>query len=152
MSLTDRKKRTLPRQFCCCCSFAKSCPTLCDPVDCSRPGFPVHHHLPEFAQIHVHWTSDALEPSHPLPPSHFAFNLSQHQRLFQWVSSLHQMAKVLELQHQSFQWIFRTDFLYSWLLWSLCNPRDSQGSSPTPSWKASILLCSPFFIWLWEKP
>ena len=113
MSLTDQKKRTPPRQCCCCCSLAKSCPTLCDPVDCSRPGFPVHHHLPEFAQIHVHWSSDALEPSHPLPPSHFAFNLSQHQGLFQWVSSSHQVAKVLEfqLQHQSFQWIFRTEFL-----------------------------------------
>ena len=81
---------------------------LCDPIDCSKPGFPVLHHLLEFAQTHVHWVSDAIQPSHPLsPPSPSALNLSQHQGLFQWVSSSHQVAKVLELQlqHQSFQWI-----------------------------------------------
>ena len=86
---------------------------LRDPTDCSTPGFPVHHQLPELAQTHVHWVCDAIQPSHPLwSPSPPAFNLSQHQGLFQWVSSLHQVAKVLELplQHQSFQWIFRTDF------------------------------------------
>ena len=83
-------------------------------MDCNTPGFPVHHQLLEFAQTHVHQVSDAIQPSHPLlSPSPPAFNLSQHQGLFQWVSSLHQRAKVLEfqLQHQSFQWIFRTDFL-----------------------------------------
>ena len=86
----------------------------CDPMDCSTPGFPVHHQLPELAHTHVHQVSDAIQPSHPLSsPSPPAFNLSQHQCLFQWVSSSHQVAKVLEfqLQHQSFQWIFRTDFL-----------------------------------------
>ena len=91
-----------------------SCVWLCDPMDCSMPGSPVFHHLPEFAQTHVHWVGDAIQPSHTLlPPSPPAFNLSQHQRLFQWVGSLHQEAKVLELQlqHQSFQWIFRVDFL-----------------------------------------
>ena len=73
-----------------------------------------HHQLPELTQTHVHWVSDAMQLSHPLlslyPPT---FNLSQHQSLFQWVSSSHQVAKVLEfqLQHQSFQWIFRTNFL-----------------------------------------
>ena len=85
-----------------------------DPMDCSEPGLPVHHQLLEFIQTHVHWVSDAIQPSHPLSsPSPPAFNLSQHQGLFQSVSSLHQAAKVLEfqLQHQSFQWIFRTDFL-----------------------------------------
>ena len=90
------------------------CPTLCDPVDCSMPGFPVYHQLMELAQTHVHCFSDAIQTSHPLlTPSPPTFNLSQHQGLFQWVSSLHQVAKVLEfqLQHQSFQWIFRTDFL-----------------------------------------
>ena len=67
---------------CCCCSVAKSCPTLCDPMDCSMPGFPVLHCLPEFAQTHVHWVSDANQPSHPLPPpSPFAFTPSQHQGL-----------------------------------------------------------------------
>ena len=77
-------------------------------------GFPVHHQLPEFTQTHVHWVSDAIQPSHPLSsPSPPAPNPSQHQGLFQWVSSLNQVAKVLEfqLQHQSFYWIFRTDFL-----------------------------------------
>ena len=83
------------------------------PMDCSTPGFPVHHHLPELPQTHVHWVSDAIQPSHPLSSPSPAFNLSQHQCLFQWVSSSHQVAKVLELQlqHQSFQWIFRADFL-----------------------------------------
>ena len=95
-------------------SVAQSCPTLCEPMDCSTPGFPVHHQLLEFTQTHVHWISDAIQPSHPLlSPSPPAFNLSQNQGLFQWDSSLHQVAKVLEFQlpHQSFQWTFRTDFL-----------------------------------------
>ena len=73
----------------CYCSFAKSCLTLCDPMDCSMPGFPVLHHLPEFAQTQIHWVDDAIQPSHPLlSPSPPAFNLSQHQGLFQWVGSL----------------------------------------------------------------
>ena len=95
-------------------SVPQSCPTLCDPVDCSMPGFPVHHQLLELAQAHVYQISDAIQPSHPLSsPSSPAFNLSQHQGLFKWVSSSHQVAKVLEFQlhHQSFQWIFRTDLL-----------------------------------------
>ena len=80
-------------------------------MDCSTPGFPVLHYLSEFAQTHVHWVSDAIQPSHPLsPPSPPALSPSQHQGLFQWVSSLHQVVKVLELQHQSFQWIFRVYF------------------------------------------
>ena len=98
----------------CCCSFTQSGLTLCNPMDCSMPSFPVLHHLPEFAHTHVHWVSDAIQPPHPLsPPSPPALNLSQHQGLFQWVSSSHQVAKIQEfqLQHQSFQWVFRTDFL-----------------------------------------
>ena len=94
----------------CCFSVSKSCPTVCDPMDCSTPGFPVLHYLLEFAQTQVHWVSDAIQPSDPLSsPYPATFNLSQHQGLFQWISSLHQVAKVLELplQHQSFQWIFR---------------------------------------------
>ena len=97
-----------------CCSVAQSCPTLCDAMDRSMPSFPVLHYLWELAQTHVHWAGDAIQLSHPLlPPSPPAFNLSQHQGLFQWVSSSHQVAKVLEfqLQHQSFQWIFRTEML-----------------------------------------
>jgi len=95
-------------------SIAQSCPTLFDPMDGSMPGFPVHHQISELAQTHVHWVGDAIQPSHPLSsPSPPALNLSHHQGLFQWVSSSHQVAKVLELQlqHQSFQWIFRTDLL-----------------------------------------
>ena len=91
-----------------------SCVWLCDPMDCSTPGLPVHPQLLELTQTHIHHVSDAIKPSHPLlSPSPPAFNLFQHQGLFQWVSSLHQVAKVLEcqLQHQSFQWIFRTYFL-----------------------------------------
>ena len=98
-------------KICCCCSVAKS---LYDPMDCSTPGSPVLHYLPEFVQIHVHWVGDAIQPSHPLSsPSPSALNLSQHQGLFQWVGSSRQVAKVfeLQLQHQSFQWIFRVDFL-----------------------------------------
>ena len=112
---------------------------LCNHMDCSTPRFPVHHKLPELTQTHVHWVGDANQPSHPLSsPSPPAFNPSQHQGLFQWVSSSHQVAKVLELQlqHQSFQSTFRTDFLEDWLIWSPCSPRDSQESSPTPQFKS----------------
>ena len=81
---------------CCYCSVAKSYPALCDPMDCSMPGFPVLHHLLEFAQTHIHWVDDAIQPSHPLLPSSPAHNLCQHQGLFQWIGSSHQVAKVLE--------------------------------------------------------
>ena len=103
------KKPILFFFFICCCSFAQSCPTLCDPMDCSTPGFPVLHYLSEFAQTHVHWVGDAIQPSHPLSPPSPALHLFQHQGLFQWVGSSHQVAKVLELQfqHQSFQCVFR---------------------------------------------
>ena len=100
----------------CCCLVPKSCLTLCGPMGCSMPGLLVHHQLPGLTQTHAHWVSDAIQPSHPLPsPSPPVFNLSQHQSLLKWVSSSHQVAKVLEfqLQHQSFQWIFRADFLSS---------------------------------------
>ena len=112
----------------------QSCQTFSDPMDCSlpgssihgifqarvlewgaivfSPGFPVHPQLLKLAQTHVYWIGNAIQPSHPLSSPSPTFNLSQHQGLFQWVSSSHQVAKVLEfqLQHQSFQWIFRTDF------------------------------------------
>ena len=97
-----------------CCSGSHLCPTLCDPTDCSTPGLPVRHQLPESTQTHIHRVGDAIQPSHPLSsPSPPALNLSHHKGLFKWVSSSHQVAKGLEfqLQHQSFQWIFRTDFL-----------------------------------------
>ena len=85
-------------------------------MDCTMSGLPIPHCLPEFAQVHVHWIGDAIQPSHPLLPSYFAFNLSQHQDLFQWVGSSHQVARELELLHQSFQWVFRVDFLQD-LIW-----------------------------------
>ena len=92
----------------CCHSVAKSCPTLCDPMDCGTPGLPVPHHLLGFVQVHVHCISGAIQPSHSLMPSS-ALRLSQHQGLFQWVVCSQQMTKILKvrLHHQSFQWIFR---------------------------------------------
>ena len=95
-------------------SVTQSCLTLCNTMNRSTPGLSVHHQLPEPTQTHVHRVSDAIQPCHPLSsPSPPSFNLSQHQGLFKWVSSSHQVARVLEfqLQHQSFQWIFRTDLL-----------------------------------------
>ena len=95
-------------------SVAQLFPTLCDPMDCSTSHLPIHHQLPQCTQTHVHWVDDAIQPSHPLSfPSPSAPNPSQHQGLFMWVSSLHQVAKVLEfqLQHQSFQWTPRADLL-----------------------------------------
>ena len=92
-------------------SVTQSCLTICDPMNHSTPGLPVHHQLLEFTQTHVHWVDDAIHPSHPLSsPSPPALNLSQHQGLFKWVSSPHQVAKGLEFQHQhqSFQWTPRT--------------------------------------------
>ena len=111
-----------------CFSITKLCLTVCNIMNCSRPGFPVLHYLPEFVQTHVYWVSDAIQPSHPLlPPSSLALSLSQHQGLYQWVGSPHQVAKVVEvqLQHQSFQWIFSVYLLEDWLVCSPCCPRDS---------------------------
>ena len=118
-------------------------------MDCSKPELSVYHHLPEHVQTHVHRVGEAIQPSHLLSsPSPSALNPSQHQGLFQWVRSSHQVAKVLEfqLQHQSFQWTPRTDLLYNGLVGSPCSPRDSQESPPTHSSKASILRRSAFFI------
>ena len=108
---TEQLSLALSVQF---SSVAQSCPTPCDPMNRSTPGLPVHHQLPESTQTHVRWVSDAIQPSHPLSsPSPPALNLCQHQGLFRWVSSLHQVAKVLEfqLQNQFFQWTSRTDLL-----------------------------------------
>ena len=123
-------------------------------MDCSTPGFPVRHQLPELAQTHIYWVGDAIQPSHPLSsPSSSALNLSQHQSLFQWVGSLHQVAEILELQlqHQSFQWTFRVDLLQNGLVGSPCSPRDSQESSPESQLEiisslALSLLYGPTFI------
>ena len=129
-----------------------SCIRLCHPMDCSTPGLPVCHRLPELTHSHVHWVGDAIHPSRPLsPPSPPAFDLSQLQGLFQGVSSSHQVAKVLEFQfqHQSFQWISRADLLQNGLVGSPCSPKDSQESSPTPQLKSIdswVLSCSAFFV------
>ena len=113
----------------------------------STSGLPIHHQLLESTQTHVHWVGDAIQPSHPLSsPSAPALNLSQHQGLLQWVSSSHQVAKVLEfqLQHPSFQWTPRTDLLWDGLVGSPCSPRDSQESSPTPHFKSINSLALSF--------
>ena len=114
-------------------SVTPLCPTPCNPTNLRMPGLPVHHQLQESTQTHVHWVGDAIQPFNPLlSPSPPVLNLSQHQSLFKWISSWHQVAKVLEFHlHQSFQWTPRTDLLYNGLVGSLCSPRDSQESSPT---------------------
>ena len=129
--------------------FTQSCPTLCDPMNCSTPDLPVHHQHPESTQTHVHRVSDAIQPSHPLSsPSPPALNLSQNQGLFKWVSSLHQVAKVLEfpLQYQSYQWhpgliSFRMDWLDLLAVQGTLKSLFQHHSS-----KASILQRSAFFI------
>ena len=120
-------------------SVAQSCPTLCDLMNCSTSGLSVHHQLPEFTQTHVHRVSDTIQPSHPRSsPSPPAPNPSQHQSIFQWVNSSHEVAKVLEfqLQHHSFQRNPRVDLLQNGLVGSPCSPRHSQESSPTPQFKS----------------
>ena len=120
-------------------SVAQSCPTLCYPMNCSTPGLPVHHQLPEFTHTHVHRAGDAIQPSYPLsstsPP---ALNPSQHQSLFQWVNPSHEVANILEfqLQHHSLQRNPRVDLLQNGLVGSPCSSRDSQESSPTPQFKS----------------
>ena len=145
-SSTHMEKTFELAHICCCCSVAQSCLTLWDPIDCSMPGLPVPHHFPEFAQVHVHCISDAIQPSHPLTPSSpSALYLSQQQGLVQWVGCSYQINKILELQlqHQSFQLVFRVDLPWGWLIWSLYCPRDFQESSPVPWFKGinSLALC-----------
>ena len=137
----------------CCCSVTKLYPTLCNPMDCNMPGFPVLHYLREFIQTHIHQLSHAIQSAHPRPsPFPPAFSLAQHLGLFQWVSSLYQVAEVLELQlqHQSFQWIFRVAFIWDRLVWSPCCPKDSHESFPALQSKsinslALSLLYGPAF-------
>ena len=110
----------------------------CDLMNCSRPGLSIHHQLPESTQTHVHRFGDVIQPSHPLSsPSPPALNLSQHQGLFKWVISLHQVARVLEfqLQHQSFQWTTQDWSPLGWTGWI-----SLQESSPTPQFKTINFL------------
>ena len=144
---------------CCCCWVAKSCPTLCNPMHYSMPSSSVLYHILEFAQIYVHWVSDAVEPFHSLSPSSPpALNLTQHQNLFQWVSSVHQVAKVLELQYQSNEYSGLISFRIVWFV-----PLAVQGTLKSllqhHSSKASVLWCSAFLCsnshictWLLVKP
>ena len=135
----------------CCWLVTKPCPTLCNPMGCSPPGFPVLHCLPEFAQIHVHWVDDAIQLSHPLSPSTPpAFSLSQHQGHFQWVSYSHQMAK-----YWSFSFSISPSSEYSGLISLRIDWFDLLAVQETlksllqhHSWKASILWHSAFFITL----
>ena len=130
-------------------SVAQSCPTLCNPMDCSTPGFPVHHQLPELAQTHVHQVGDDIQPSHPLSSPSPALNLSQHQGLFKWVSSSHQVAKVLEFQCLSIspsnEYSGLISFRVDWL-----DPFSVQGTLKSllqhHSSNASILWHSAFFM------
>ena len=110
-----------------CCSITKLYPTLGDPMDCSTPSFPVHHQFPELAQTHVHWDSDAVQPS-LLSLSPHAFDLSQHEDLLQW-GSLYQMSSI-GASASVLSMIFRVAFLLCWPVWSPCSPGDSQESSP----------------------
>ena len=130
-------------------SVAQWYQTPWDPMDCSTPGLPVHYQLPEFTHTLVRWVGDAIQPSH-LSSSSPTFNLPQHQGFFRRVSSSHQVAKVLEfqLQHQSFQWIFRTDFLWDGLIGS---PRTLKSLQHHSS-KASVLRCSAFPIVQLSRP
>ena len=136
-------------------SVAQSCPTLCNPMDCSMPGLPVHHQLPELAQTHVHRVSDAIQPSYPLSsPSPPAFNLFQHQGLFKWVSSSHQVAKVWGFSFSispSNEYSGLISFRMDWL--DVCYPRDSEESSLAPQFKsinssALSFLHSPTLIFI----
>ena len=130
-------------------SVTQSCLTLCDPMNHSTPGLPVHHQLPEFNQTHIHRVSDAIQPSHPLSsPSPPALNRSQHQSLFQLVNSSHEVAKVLEfqLQHHSFQRNPRADLLQNGLLDLLAVQGTLKSLLQHHTSKASILRRSAFFI------
>ena len=146
-------------------SVLQSCLTLCNPMNYSRPRFPVHHQLLEFTQTHAHWVDDAIQPSHALPLSSFSSCLQSFPASGSFHTSqvFHQVAKVLEfqLQHQSLQWIFRTDFLLDGVVGSPCSPRDSQDSSSAPQFKSINYLVLSFLysrtltiydyrhVWLW---
>ena len=116
-------------------------------MNCSTPGLPVHHQLPEFTQTLVYRVGNAIQPSHSLSsPSPPAPNPSQHQSLFQWVNASHEVAKVLELQYQSFQWIFRTDYSFKIDWFDLLAVQGTLKSLlQHHSSEASILWCSAFF-------
>ena len=144
-------------------SVTQSYLILCDSMNRSTPGLPVHHQLPESIQTNVHWVGDAIQPSHPLSsPSPPALNLSQHQCLSKWVSSSHQVAKVLEFQllHQSFQWTPRTHLPLGWTGWislqskGLSRVFSNNTVQKRPFFSAQLPLQSnsPIHTWPLEKP
>ena len=147
--MNECTNRWLMVKHCCCCSATKPCPTLCDPMDCSTPGFSVLHDLLEFAQAHVHWISDAIQPSHPVSPtSPPALNLYQHQGLFQQVGSSHQWPK-----YWSFSFSISPSNEYSGLIsfrvdWFdlLAIQETLKSLLQNHNSKASILWCSAFFM------
>ena len=124
-------------------SVVQSCLTLCDPMDCSMPGLPVHHQLPELAQIHVHLVGDSIQPSHPLSSPSPTFNFSQHQDLFKW-------SVRIRPEYWSFTFSIRSSNEYSGLIsfttdvGSPCSPRDSPESSPIPQFKVINSLVLSF--------
>ena len=150
-------------------SVTQSCLTLCDPMNFSTPGLPVHHQLPESTQTHIHWVGDAIQPSHPLSSPSSAFSISQYQDFFQWVRSSHQAAKVLEFQLQQY-WSFSfsmspsnehpglISFRMDWLdllvvqgtLKSLLQHHSSKASIIWSS--AFLIIYSHSHTWLLEKP
>ena len=146
VSLLKESHRTKTFFFLHSVQFSRS--VICDslrPHGLQQPGFPVYHQLLEPAQIHVHRVGYSIQPSHPLSsPSPPAFNLSHLQGLFYWVSSLHEVAKVLEHQHQSFQWVIQNWFPLGLMVGSPCSPRDSQESFSTPQFKSINSLVFSF--------
>ena len=153
------KTQSLNIHICSSCSVAQLCPTLCNPMDCSTSGFPVHS-LQELAQTHAHWVSNTIQPSHPLSSPSPSFSLSQHQGLFQWVISSHQVAKVLELQiqhHASNEYSGLISCRMDWFdflavqgtLKSLLQHHDSKTSVPQHS--AFFMVNSHIHTWLLEK-
>ena len=137
------------------CSVVKSCLTLCKPMKWRTPGFPVLHYLLEFAQTHVHWVGDTIQTSPPLLPTSSALSLFQHQGLFQWVGFSHQVAKVLDvqLQHQSFQWIFRVDFPLDVLAvqGTVKSLLQHHSSKPSILWHRAFFMICHTHTWLLEK-
>ena len=119
-----------------CCSVAKSRPILCDPMDCNTPGSSVLHYFSGVcSKLYPLSQRCCLTISVSVTPFSFCLQSFPDSGSFPVHQLLHQVAKVLELQHQSFQWILRADFLQDWFIWSPCSPQDSQESSPAPQFK-----------------
>ena len=143
-------------------SVVQLCPALCNPMDCSTPGLPVHHQLPEFTQTHLHWVGDPIQPSHPLSSPSLALSLSQHQGVFKWVSSLHQVAKILGVSASTSVLLVNVQdwFHLGWTsLIFLLSEGLSRVLSSTTVWKhqfsadqPSLRSSSRIHPWLLEKP